>query len=410
MQKSDLMRKVMHLKVSIASIFIVIVLVSYIAICHFYSIDLSHHFNERLRVSVEKSLVEEIFNSENNQQGNYSAIQSVVDGYNKILSDLITTNQWAPVFLSSVAIISVDGIKPTSELKLDASSNLSRFNIIDSFEVQRAGKIRTVSIQTQFTLNQFWFFGWTLLIGLLFSIVYRYFPKPLFGFQHTLYKKLLDHAELPPVAIAKARAVDSENHFSVNQWQFFDKLYRKDTDVSIVNLIAEVIQLPSNLDYEWFDLAINLEKSLAESILIGLASDRIEINLSSSDKLLIHGLSIPIGNAPLAYYAFYLKNRKYGDGWITNPRTVNTEYQEELVELLEVFGGDSRSLNKIENENGITAKMLTDMRSKITTSVSSLITDAKLNSVYLFESRDSKKNAGAKDFRVTIDPDKIILP
>ena len=125
---------------------------------------------------------------------------------------------------------------------------------------------------------------------------------------------------------------------------------------------------------------------------------------------MIHGLPIPIGNAPLAYYAFYLKNRKYGDGWITNPRTVNIEYQEELVELLEIFGGDSRSLSKIENENGITAKMLTDMRSKITTSVSNLITDAKLNSIYLFESRDSKKNTGAKDFRVSIEPDKIILP
>lgn len=405
------MKKLIHLKASIASIFIVIVLISYWLICHFYSISLSQSFVERLRVSVEKSLAEEIFNSSNNnQQADYSAIQSVLDDYNKMLSNLITTNKWAPVFLSRVTIMSVDGVFTVSEPKLDEVPALNRFNINHAFELQRAGKIRPVRIQTQFVTNKLWLLGWTLIIGLLFSIVYRYFPKPLFGFQNTMYNKLLDHAEPPHLALANARKVDSETNFSVNQWLFFNKLYKKDTDESISDLITKVIQLPSNLDYDWFDLAINLKKSLTESISIGLASDQVEIDLSGSDKLLIHGLSIPIGNAPLAYYAFYLKNRKYGDGWITNPRTVNTAYQEELVELLELFGGDSRSLNKIENENGITAKMLTDMRSKITTSVSTLITDAKLNSVYLFESRDSGKNAGAKDFRVSIEPEKIILP
>jgi hypothetical protein len=404
------MNKLMHLKIAMASIFIVIALVGYIVICHFYSINLSHYFNERLRVSVEKSFVEEIFNDENSQHGNNSSIQSILDGYNKILSELITPNIWAPAFLSNVAIISVDEIKPLSEPKLEANSTLSQFSNIDSFELQRAGKIRKVRIQTQFIINKFWFFGWSLFIGLLFSIVYRYFPKPLFGFQNTIYNKLLNHAEPSNIAFANAKEVDSKTHFSENQWRLFDKLYKKNTNESISNLISKVSQLPSNLDYEWFELAINLEKSVGEAILIGSASNQVEIDLSSSDKLLIHGLPIPIGNAPLAYYAFYLKKRKYDDGWITNPRTVNIDYQEELVELLEIFGGDSRSLSKIENENGITAKMLTDMRSKITSSVSNLITDTKLNSVYLFESRDSKKNNGAKDFRVSIEPDKIILP
>ena len=163
------MNKLMHLKIAMASIFIVIALVSYSVICHFYSINLSHYFNERLRVSVEKSFVEDIFNDENSQHGNNSSIQSVLDGYNKILSELIIPNIWAPAFLSNVAIISVDDIKPLSEPKLEASSTLSQFSNIDSFELQRAGKIRIVRIKTQFTINKFWFFGWSLLIGLLFS-------------------------------------------------------------------------------------------------------------------------------------------------------------------------------------------------------------------------------------------------
>ena len=133
------MNKLMHLKIAMTSIFIVILLVSYSVICHFYSINLSHYFNERLRVSVEKSFVEEIFNDENSQHGNNSSIQSILDGYNKILSELITPNIWAPAFLSNVAIISVDDIKPLSEPKLEANSTLSQFSNIDSFELQRAG-------------------------------------------------------------------------------------------------------------------------------------------------------------------------------------------------------------------------------------------------------------------------------
>jgi len=241
---------------------------------------------------------------------------------------------------------------------------------------------------------------------LFFFIVYLFFPKPLFGFQQTLFHKLLTLEVNDRLALKKVRSINPRIHFSVDQWRVFEKIFDSTCDFS--DFITSVSKLPSELDYNWLLFALSQGFSMEEAINVGLKSDQIAIDPNASDKLVIHGIPISIGNAPLAYYVFYLEHRLKSDGWVTNPRKADKDYSLELENLLELFGGDKRSYDKLMKENGVTTKMLTDMRNKISTSISEKMPE-ELCTPYLFESRESVKNRGSKDFRVVLDSSSIFL-
>jgi len=386
--------------------FLLTALVGCYGISDFYSNTLSERANESLRVALEKTLVDEVFIDSNSTDVENEKIESVLNKYNQKLNDYISQGDWEPVFLENWSITSIDGISSNSILPDPMSLHFTSFTISDEFEVIRANKGRKVAIQSRFRLNENWFEVFFLIVAFVFFIVYLIFPKPLFGFQETLFHKLLTLGLNDRLALKKVRSINPRIHFSVDQWRVFEKIF--DSKCNFSDFITSVSKLPSEIDYNWLLFALSQGLSMDEAINVGLKFDQIVIDPNASDKLVIHGVPIPIGNAPLAYYAFYLEHRLKGDGWVTNPRKAEKDYSLELEDLLELFGGDKRSYDKLMKENGVTTKMLTDMRNKISTSISEKIPE-ELSTPYLFESRESVKNRGSKDFRVALDYGSIFL-
>lgn len=367
-----------------------------------------------LRPSVEASLTAYLFGEKDGQGKDRFAIEGLIKKVNEILhKERPPSKPWLPVQVNAIRLFSVSEIQSRNNPAVERFGHTREI----AFEVLRGEKPRTVVVHVRFSPNIIWIFAWLLLVALTFLVIAKLTPSQLSGFQKEVYQLLNSKNISDRDAIVIARSLDPERVFTDLQMALLEHLLEQlgEPGFSMEEIVEALKYTDDDLlkgkRGKWLYLGLEVGLGPRQSIDLAAKDDAVEYD-TKTGELKIRGLPIEMSKAPLLYYLWYLEKRLQGEGWVTNPRSGKHRelaLGKELEDCFERYGGDRRSLKRLQDAKGemlgVTADILRDMRSKIKKAITTVITDIELASPYLVEnSRPSVKNPGGKDFRVALSP------
>ena len=363
----------------------------------------------QMKPLIERSLTSYLFGVKGRSSRDDQAIEGLIRQVNMILNDLDHRSSWSPVHVGRISLVSIGELQATERPEANESwSHVRSF----SFNIQRDGKPRKIFVEVPFSPNWEWLIYWSIFIAIVMYGLARIFPVPLRGFQETVYIALKSCGILAEDALIVSRTAKTETRFSVLQWDVFNQIIKSDnqeTDHLIKSL--EVVQQAedqalSGKNRLWLNYGISNGLDLKLALKLAASDDSVVYDREHKG-LLLRGVPVAMQKGPLLYYLWYLTYREKGDGWVSNPRASNKNdsYGCELEELADqLFGGkiDERTLDGLTN--GVSARTLNDMRSKIKKAILAELPEELVEGVYLVDdSRPSTANPGGKDFRVSLE-------
>jgi len=364
--------------------------------------------SSQLEPLVERSLSSYLFGVKGRSSRDDQAIEGLIKQVNMILEDLSPDSLWSPVYVGRISLESIGDLEAMAREETDANLNHVRGF---TFNLERDGKPREISVAVSFSPNGRWIAFWAIFVVILMLGLARIFPVPLRGFQEDVYLGMKNHGVADMDAITVSRAAKPETRFSDLQWNVFKNVIKRSKQDTVqLTRALEILQrtedpVLSGQNRRWLDYGLSTGLDLEQAIQLAAEEDSIKYDVEQ-EQLLLRGLPVKMQKGPLLYYLWYLKYRQEGDGWISNPRAKKKDeaYGRELENLADqLFGGkiDDRTLEGLSN--GVSAKTLNDMRSKIKKTILAALPDAPVEEVYLVDdSRPSTVNAGGNDFRVRL--------
>lgn len=369
------------------------------------------HVSDQLRPVIDMSLTDYLFGVKGRRSHDREAVKGLIEQVNANLENLNSSSIWSPVNVDFVRLVSIASV---TSAKFDEHNTMAHIRNF-SFSIFRAEKTRMIVGEVAFSPNWMWVALWGVFVLIVVFGFTLFFPAPLRGFQGTFYLYLKERGVVEKEALRLARLSKSENKFTDPQWGLMNQLLGHLGEVeSDIEAILDIVENSEDLfrkreSRQWFDLGLEKGRGLEYALELARSEDKIEYT-ANSRELRLRGLSLRMPKAPLLYYIWYLEYRLQGDGWVSNPRT--NKRDEKYGETLENLA-DKIFKNKIDDrilasiQNGVTAKTLNDMRSKIKKEITNIIPE-DLAKIYLVDdSRPSRSNPGGKDFRVGINPKNI---
>ncbi len=360
---------------------------------------LEQKLQQRISQHLQNTLSPILFSNDNGRINDSIALKQISNQINISLENFIQNYWFSAQKNCQVQLQTLDGI--------DIESTEQRLNTIN-FNLQYNKIARGIQLNYQCQTNIPAYLTLVLLVIVLLAILRKFKPATLSAEARLWLKYLSNRGYTYKQARVAIQNYNNEQlAFSAEQWVEFKQYHqpKKNNAANIIQLLnSDRYKQLSPLNKQWFAYGF-LTQDIEQAWKLADTKDEIVVDLTSNN-LSIRGVTIAIRKTPLFYYAWYLQQRTLNDGWILNPRSDKSDFEQGKIisELMSQFNGNEKAIRDLEN-NGLKAKTLNQNRSKIKMELIDNLGE-NLAQAYLFESKKDAKSDRVH-YRASISPECI---